>query len=142
MKILLTTHSSNEHYNADMDYAVVEITPELARRILEYCKLADAIIQGNDRFCSVVFYDPSPQYFEWCEEIEEITSREQIYDDTWICDRDIPEEYRKSTDYDSIVINGSGLVYWRSAPRRGDCLVETTYLEPDILKAVIETAAA
>lgn len=32
MRFMVTTHSSNEHWNGDIDYAIIDVTPEDIRQ--------------------------------------------------------------------------------------------------------------
>jgi hypothetical protein len=51
MHLILNVHRSNQHYNGDCDYAVVELTPALAKRIHSRVALArQAAKQDSDLF--------------------------------------------------------------------------------------------
>lgn len=141
MKLLLITHSSDQYHNADMDYAIVDLTHDCYARILKYCELADELKRKDHNFSSVLFDDASPTYVEWCEEIDEITRGKGICDGIWIIDRDIPEENYRRTEYDCLVVTYSGSVFWRSGPWRSDCEVETAYLDLAFLQKIIAASA-
>lgn len=64
MHIILNTHSSNEHYNGDCDYAIIELTPALAERIRSRVALARQAGQQDNDLCELYFWGSTAEFYD------------------------------------------------------------------------------
>jgi hypothetical protein len=141
MQILMSTHSNNEYYNGDCDYAVVNLTPEFAREILNRVALADEIRGRDEQLSAISFYEFRPEYCSCCDEINEVVSGakdNELTDGVYEADSlVIPESRMQRTESGRLVIySGSGLILFAATPKHTDCEIETAYLEMDLLKNI------
>ena len=63
MNIILTTHSSNEPYNGDCDYAVVELTPALIEQIRSRVALARNAGQEDSDLYELYFWGSTSEFY-------------------------------------------------------------------------------
>ena len=64
MHLILNTHSSNEHYNGDCDYAIVELTLALAERIRNRTALAGEARQHDSDLWELYFWGSTAEFFD------------------------------------------------------------------------------
>ena len=64
MHLILNTHSSNEHYNGDCDYAVIELTPKLGKRIRSRVALARKARQHDSDLYELYFWGSTAKFFD------------------------------------------------------------------------------
>lgn len=64
MRIILTTYSSDENFNGECDYAVVELTPELVAQVRRRVELArQAGLQDQDLW-ELYFWDGTAEFYD------------------------------------------------------------------------------
>ncbi len=64
MKIILDTTSSNEHYNADCDCAVVELTPVLVEQIRSRAELAGQALKQDGDLYEMYFWGGEARFYD------------------------------------------------------------------------------
>jgi hypothetical protein len=64
MHIILNTHSSHAEYNADCDYAIVELTPALAEEIRRRVALASEARQQDSDLYELYFWGSTAEFFD------------------------------------------------------------------------------
>jgi len=64
MQLILNAHSSNEHYNADCDYAIVDLTPARAEQIRSRVGLARQARQQDDDLYELYFWGSTAEFFD------------------------------------------------------------------------------
>jgi len=64
MHLILNAHSSNEFYNGDCDYAVVELTPALAEQIRSRVALARQAGQQDNNLYELYFWGSTADFFD------------------------------------------------------------------------------
>lgn len=71
MKIIIKTGSTNEFYEG-CEYALIDLTPELARHILEQKRVFDALKLVNRDLMEITFHSNDAEYFStFPEELED-----------------------------------------------------------------------
>ena len=65
MQIILNAHSSNEHYNGDCDYAVIDLTPELAEQIRNRVALARQARQQDNDLYELYFWGSPAEFYDY-----------------------------------------------------------------------------
>lgn len=120
MKYVIDCNSSNEHYNADCDVAVVDITPELARKILVRRKRMLELIAEDEDLNEMCFVDLAA---EFCGVVE--------YPDSLDDPIPLPEDFEyeaQKVEGEELVLTENGL-WWRCYPRHADITICTQVLE-------------
>lgn len=64
MHLILNAHSSDPHYDADCDYAVVELTPALAEEIRSRVALAREARQHDSDLYELYFWGSTAEFFD------------------------------------------------------------------------------
>lgn len=144
MKLLLVTHSDNEEYNADCDYAIVDLTPEFAQRILERLELYmkwqkdDRDLNQTEFWCYHATF-VSNTLGEHESTIEDIVSDlKQLADGVYLLDgHEISNPKEQATECDQLVFTGrdDALVFFDCYPKHCDFKVATDYLPLALIKA-------
>ena len=62
--IVLATHSTDPEVNGECDYAVVQLTPELAERVRRRAELAHQAGQQDESLCELYFWDDMVEYYD------------------------------------------------------------------------------
>jgi len=65
MHLILNAHSSNEHYNGDCDYAVVDLTRALAEQIRRRVALARQAGQQDNDLYELYFWGSTAEFFDY-----------------------------------------------------------------------------
>jgi hypothetical protein len=105
MKILLQTHSSNPDWNDDCDYAVIDLTQELAKTILKRQEMANKLIEQDDFANEITFRDSGGiDFYSYSDAIDEITAKNSSAD-LWECgDAELGGNPRE-TEYETMLIS-------------------------------------
>jgi hypothetical protein len=64
MHIIFAVHSSHEEYNADCDYAIVDLTPALAEQIRRRVALARQAGQQDNDLYELYFWGGTAQFYD------------------------------------------------------------------------------
>jgi len=139
MRLLLATHSSNSEYNAECDYAILDLTKELARAILKRIVLVSKLKKDDPDLCRMSFWDYSARFIA-CGTIEDEDFMEGFDDRV-----ELPEGFdtntswfkQQRTDMDRMFVDEDS-VYWESIPKHTDIYVETRALPVDLIRQVAE----
>lgn len=104
VKFLLRTSSSDEHYNGDIDFCLVEVTKQLARRILHRRKVFTSAKKSEPELWEMYFWGGSGDWVPYSGVFHEKTinitkEQEALLDDNNFVE--LPDEY--SVDPDSLV---------------------------------------
>ena len=68
--LIIDTSSSNEYYNAECDYVLVEMTPEYVAGLLEYMERVAQMHRVDKNFYRLELWDYRPLYFSYTEKFE------------------------------------------------------------------------
>lgn len=165
MHIILNAHSSNEHFNGDCDYAVVELTPALAEQIRNRVALARQAAEQDSDLYEVYFWGSSAEFFDHdildaCQNAVAAAGGpdpDQAACD-WLAEFEL-QEYAvvpdgvdfavlepKRTETDQMIVRCSPSshrpefkIAWMASPKHSDVYVNTCELP---LRAVVELLAA
>jgi len=165
MHIILNAHSSNEHYNGDCDYAIVDLTPALAEQIRRRVALARQAGQQDDDLYELYFWGSTAEFYDHsildaCEEAAaaaHVPDPDQAARD-WLADFEqreyavVPEgvdftaHEAQRTEVDQMVVRCSPSshrpefeIAWTASPKHSDVYVTTCELP---LTAMEELLAA
>jgi hypothetical protein len=162
MHLILNAHSSNEHYNGNCDYALVELTPALAEKIRSRVALARQVAKQDSNLYDVCFWGSMAEFFdhnilESClNAISGSTSDDAARD--WLADFeqqgyalvpagvDLDAHEAQRTECDQVIIRVASYshrlefsVVWTASPKYADLDVTTSELP---LTAMEELLAA
>lgn len=143
MILILSTSSSDENFNGDCDYAVVNLTPELARLAISRIDMVRKAKAKDKGVYSIDFRDYSAGYVGFSEKVEELLEacptipRSDIRHAEKV---DIPEEAYQSTIADTMVATDDE-VSWETIPRHSNVTVETAGLPLRYLEALAGTTS-
>jgi hypothetical protein len=142
MRIVPGTCSSEGDFNAGCDFAMVDLTPAYAERILNRMRALQALAQSDRSLHEAHYWDANAAYFETTL-VEEIDERLEPAHDTYVLldeTIDVPSEAFKRVEYTHMVISVMGEeleVSWRVTPRTASLYITTNGLP----KSLIEDAA-
>lgn len=147
----LRAWSSNEHYNADFDFGIVTLTPELANTILARQARFTAVIALEPNLTQMEYWDGSCEYraerdLEIASELEDgnaewFTSIENGAEVGVLPGITLEDKGRDfSTECDRMIVLEDG-VKWSCYPRHCSFTVETATLSWDEVRAVLEVKA-
>jgi len=144
--LVLKTHSSDDDFNADLDYAVLRITPEMKRRVMQARELFQMAKSKQDDIVEIVLNDASPEYYpyhalntddleseddelECCFDEKEL----ELYKDNGV--GIMKEDFaigmeEKRTECDQLHISEEGF-YWSCYPRHCSITISTENLGYD-----------
>lgn len=139
MKYVLTAYCSEE-YNAGCDYALIDLTPELARLCLNRVAAFKALEESDRRLSFFVYLDYSPVWFgEFDSTLLEMIAEAAAFSDNSIVqvdDLEIPDNCVQRIDTDQMYVSDNG-VFWRATPKHCDIHVETPLLSVELLQAAL-----
>lgn len=130
MKFVLGTYSSLDDYDADCEYALVDLTAEMATRILKQMDLAAGLQGANVALHEMYYWDDSVEFFAapkdpgWEQWLPEDCESMVVLPE----DVRIPHMCLQSTEYNRRVINTASErveVHWQGSPRHV-CITITT----------------
>ena len=165
MHLILNVHSSNPHYNGGCDYAVVELTPALAKRIRSRVALARKARQKDNDLWELYFWGGTAAFFDHnilnaCQEAIATAGRRRRNKAAldWLTDFegreyavvpagvDLNAHEAQRTEYDQMIIQVSPSslreefsIIWTATPKHADLDVTTGELP---LAAMEELLAA
>ena len=151
MKILLRTTSTNEHAEG-CEYAVVEITAELAKTVLTRRNLFREAQAKDNALGSMRFSHWAPSYYDAYDlgftdpgdapvlNADSLSADEQrdLFDDepvTLADDFPLPENEAR-TECDTMVIRSDG-VAWSAAPKHASYYVRTSMVRWDVFEEML-----
>jgi hypothetical protein len=132
MNIVLGTWSS-EDFNADCDYALVALTPDLATRILQRMDVVERLQHDDSAVREVLFWDCSPEFFVQPED-EQLLELLPADGDSYQAlpaGQQIPDDAFQRTEGAVLVIGKHGQeleAHWRATPKHVAIYVSTASL--------------
>lgn len=128
MKLILKTHCTNEFFDG-CSYALVDLTPTLARKVLRRREMFEADRRNDPDLTETSYYSGDADYFsalpttdEPSDEIERhLTDKGFAKAPTDFC---VDEELLERTECGQMVISTAG-VWFQCYPKHCDPLVET-----------------
>lgn len=140
MKYVLTAYCSEE-YNAGCDYALIDLTPELARLCLNRVAAFKNLEESDKRLSYFVYHDYSPVWFREFDStlLLEMIAEAAAFSDNSIVqvdDLEIPDNCVQRIDTDQMYVSDNG-VFWRATPKHCDIHVETPLLSVELLQAAL-----
>jgi hypothetical protein len=146
MKILLRCHSTDEHYDADCSYALVNLDPEGARRMLDRIALLARCHAEDSKLFKLYFWDRSPDFIADSEELEEclaeIERGERAFDEErfHLTDSFQPPEAERVECTQMIIVEDG--VRWVTTPKHTYLHVTTATIPVEVLENVAASCCA
>ncbi|MBI2823134.1 MAG: hypothetical protein HYX69_00420 [Planctomycetia bacterium] len=139
MRIGLGTYSS-EDYNADCDYALVDLTPALAKRILARMDLAARLHRDDISLHELYFWNAEAEFFSTpddalTEQLPDASDGHVILPEGL----EIPADCFQRTEYDHMIVNTVGEeceVFWRSSPKNVFIEITTASLPRELIEQI------
>ena len=146
-RFIFRTWSSDEDYNADCDYGVVEITPTYARSLLKKIAIAKKL-NVDSNFLSLCYVDYSVNYFvdAGIFDLYEEGLRDTLFEDGLaflnnndICELPeivtIPDDNMQRIDVAHVNINENGCSY-EAIPKHTSLVISTPHISGTMLKKI------
>jgi hypothetical protein len=142
MKIMLSVNSAAD---TRPDYAVIDLTPALARDIIAKNELVRQINLKDDSVMHVEFYNVPANYFELCDESEKvIADNDELSDGIWIAEElIIPEDDFYRTECERLVIYananpgvGGPTILYKAAAKYSDVEFCTAYIPLPLIEQI------
>ena len=134
MILIFNTRSSNEDWNGNCDYAIVDLTPNLARLALKRIDYVRALKRKDKHVSDITFWDYSAEYAEYFDEIEEYPELAGVDLIRHAETVNIPEGKQQATACFRMVVYDDG-VYWEACPKYSSVVVSTEGVPVRILQA-------
>lgn len=141
MKLILEATSSDEGYNGDCDYATVELTLRLAKIALRRIKALKQIHQQDDQIWEMYFWDDSPIFFEFHDELESLTDAET--GEACVFSRSVPfhaaaefkvpADHFQRTECSQMIVRESEIA-WTAIPKHSSVYVTTMPIPLSLLE--------
>jgi hypothetical protein len=142
MKLILKTHSDNEHYNADCDYAMVELTASLAKLCLRRMVLLATAAKRDREAYELSFWDYHCTFFKYFEIPDEIYGESPFDVEEYLEVPDtfeVPEDAIQPTECDQMVV-ADGRVHWVVIPRHSSIYITTENIPLELIADVRKKA--
>jgi len=147
MRLVLGTYSSLDDYDADCEYAVVDLTAEMATRILKQMDLAAGLHGANVTLHEMYYWDDSVEFFaapkdpSWEQWLPEDCESMVVLPD----DVRIPHMCFQSTEYNRRVINTASErveVHWQGSPKHVFITITTASLSRLFVEEAVRQSQA
>jgi hypothetical protein len=139
MKLLLKARSDNEHYSADCDFAVLDLTPDLARLALRRIEAARRIRLDDTALHAVSYWGYYVEWVSW----EDAGEFAEILDEGCL---PIPHDFQYEPQrnecarmlvYPSIDLNNNkDTIAFRTIPKHCDFYITTDEIDRELLHFV------
>jgi hypothetical protein len=146
MKLVMSTWSSDD-FNGDCDFAIVDVTSELATKILRRMDIVRRLHLEDVSVRELVFWDCTPEFFATPddEELVELLPEDGDSYKTLPADRKIPDECFQSTECECLVIDVCGEAveaFWRASPKHVEVTITTTSLPRSFIEQIASGSSA
>ena len=144
MKIVLSTWSTIDDYNADCDFGLVDLTPILAARILSRMDFIDRLRTDDAALHEVSFWDATAGFFATPNHESLVGHLPDDGDSFTVLPEgiEIPVDSFQTTECDRLVIDVYGKdleVTWRSYPKHTTLQITTASVPRTFLEKVAST---
>lgn len=153
MKILTDTTSSDENWNGDCDYAIIEINKTQAEHFLGLIAKAQELKETLDHFYQFKCFDYSVTYLESSDELDE-TLVDVDGKDAWDTfnadskenvvilsdDFDWEVEAEQRTECDTICVQEDS-VRWDCFVKHTNCRIKTKQLNKELIEKIAKEEA-
>jgi hypothetical protein len=144
MKILIGTHSSMAEYNADCDYALLDLTPELARDILGKLELVREFCKRDNTVSLIEFaMFGNPEFTSYCTGTDAVMTTENLLrEDVYKADGLILDESIQRVDVQTLIIYAEHrdsvepLILFSAIPKHTSIEIETNIIPLDLITAI------
>jgi hypothetical protein len=128
MKLILKTHCTNEFFDG-CSYAVVDLTPALARKVLQRREIFETVRQKDSDLTETSYYNGDAEYFSALpttfEAFDEVERRLADRGFTQVSqDFSVSDEFLERTECGEMVISTGG-VWFQCYPKHCDPVIET-----------------
>jgi hypothetical protein len=131
MNILMRGFSTDEHYNADIEFVFVQVTKELAELILKRRKSFLAMEAEDKKLCEIYFFDHHATYLSYGAVPDEFQD-ETLKPLSWSPEEDSSE----NVEVAQMVLDCDG-VRWTAVPKHSDIYITSETIPfTDIAKAL------
>lgn len=142
-KLILSTTSSNEHWNGDCDYAVVQVDNVLANKVWIRQRLFEKIKLADSNLYKMYFWDWDPAFFSpymykldpgFTDEFEKRLN-DAGNGDIWTMPDtfEIPKEAFVKVECTQMIVREDG-VAWVTIPKHSSVYVTTVEIPYNMLK--------
>jgi hypothetical protein len=146
MKLILKTHCTNEFFDG-CSYALVDLTPALARTILRRREIVDAVRRNDPDLTETRYYSGDAVYFSsfqvahanLLDEIERAVADRGFAQPR--SDFHVGDEFLERTECDQMVISRDG-VWFECYPKHCDPLVETREIDFETVQEALNEQGA
>lgn len=144
-KLILSTTSSNEHWNGDCDYAVVQVDNVLANKVWIRQRLFEKIKLADSNLYKMYFWDWDPAFFSpdidkldlgFTDEFEKRLN-DAGNGDIWTMPEafEFPKEAFVKVECTQMIVREDG-VAWVTIPKHSSVYVTTVEVPYNMLKEV------
>jgi hypothetical protein len=145
MKYVSRTYSSDEDWNGDCDYLLIDITPQVAKRILEYMDEAARVREKIDSLYCLDIFDYSTQAFSYFEAGGELLDEISGFDGNDLTEVpegfEIPEDNYQRTECDSVEVQENSFK-WKMFVKHTDVRISSPQLDKELLEKIVEKELA
>ena len=164
MHIILNVCSSNEHYNGDCDYAIVDLTPALAERIRRRVALARQAGEQDRDFWEMYFWGSTTEFYDHklldaCQDAVVAAARGSDPDQAardWLADFeqreyavvpdgvDFAAHQAQRTEVDQMIVRRHQpdfAIAWTASPKHSDVYVTTSELPLAVMETLLAPTA-
>ncbi len=130
MKLVCSTYSTDENYSGDCNYALVDLTPELANYLLTKIKLFEQLYVVDDNLTELQYWNRNLVFFA------NLPEEEPDIDDSFNeVSFSIPDDQVESLELERLHVDADG-VYWSAVPNHCRMIVESRIIEVELLQRI------
>ncbi len=132
-RFLMRAHSSNPDYSGDCDYAVIDVTPDLAARMAARHDALVAAKAADPDLYETTYWHYACKFFRYSDAADEALGREDFV--PFPDGLSVPEEDFQRTDCDRMVVAEGG-VRWECYVKHADPTptIDTARLPIDLIR--------
>lgn len=136
MEFRSRTYSSNEHWNGEMDVAVITISQDRATKLLGLIDLVRGLRAIDHDMLELKAHDYSVRWYEadWDQDSEEDDEGTEI--PIRKLDSEDEDEYGKRTEYDYVIAHDDHVVF-QATPKHGAVDITTDWITRETLEEIV-----
>lgn len=144
MKLILKCYSDNEWWEGGLDYAILDLTPNLAKLAVKRIERIKRCKAEDNQLYEMYYWDYCCEFFKYPDEekhpelfkiVEGETFRQ--WDGTFSADliAQIPEELLDRTECDQMAVSVDS-IKWSVLPKNGNTYIHTECIPVELLKEI------
>lgn len=135
MNLLLRGNSSDENYNAEIDFVAVEVTPKLARLILKRATAFRAMKRKDDKALETYFWDGSATYLRY-DKVEEKHANRINYDGFVRLPKPVDPESGENVECNQMVVD-EDCVTFTAIPKHTSIYITSDRIPLGLIREVL-----